>query len=40
VQRGSAAAAIVVARIGCAPAMPTVAELDSFLAGRAGPDAA
>lgn len=32
VLRGSAAAAMVVARVGCAPAMPTAAELDSFLA--------
>ena len=31
VRRGAAAAAIVVARVGCAPAMPTPAELDSFL---------
>lgn len=31
VLRGSAAAAIVVARVGCAPAMPTAEELDSFL---------
>ena len=36
VLRGSAAAAIVVARVGCAPAMPTCAELDTFLAGYAG----
>jgi 5-dehydro-2-deoxygluconokinase len=32
VLRGSAAAAMVVARAGCAPAMPTAAELDAFLA--------
>jgi 5-dehydro-2-deoxygluconokinase len=32
VRRGSAAAAIVVARVGCAPAMPSAAELDAFLA--------
>lgn len=32
VMRGSAAAAIVVARVGCAPAMPTHAELDEFIA--------
>lgn len=32
VNRGAAAAAIVVSRVGCAPAMPTTAELDSFLA--------
>lgn len=31
VLRGSAAAAIVVSRVGCAPAMPTGAELDAFL---------
>lgn len=37
VMRGSAAAAIVVGRVGCAPAMPTPAELDDFLAGHAGP---
>ena len=37
VMRGSAAAAIVVGRVGCAPAMPTAAELDEFLAGHAGP---
>ena len=39
VMRGSAAAAIVVARVGCAPAMPTTAELDAFLAGHPGPTA-
>jgi 5-dehydro-2-deoxygluconokinase len=32
VLRGSAAAAMVVARVGCAPAMPAAAELDAFLA--------
>jgi 5-dehydro-2-deoxygluconokinase len=32
VLRGSAAAAMVVGRVGCAPAMPTGAELDAFLA--------
>lgn len=37
VLRGSAAAAIVVGRVGCAPAMPSPAELDDFLAGHAGP---
>ena len=37
VLRGSAAAAIVVARPGCAPAMPTRAELDAFLRDRPGP---
>ncbi len=36
VLRGSAAAAIVVARVGCAPAMPTRAELDEFLAAHPG----
>lgn len=35
--RGSAAAAMVVARVGCAPAMPTPAELDEFLATHPGP---
>jgi 5-dehydro-2-deoxygluconokinase len=34
VTRGSAAAAIVVSRPGCAPAMPTTAELDAFLANQ------
>lgn len=37
VQRGSAAAAMVVARVGCAPAMPTTAELDDFLLQHPGP---
>lgn len=37
VLRGSAAASIVVSRVGCAPAMPTTAELDGFLAARSGP---
>ncbi|MFN4192519.1 MAG: 5-dehydro-2-deoxygluconokinase [Tabrizicola sp.] len=37
VLRGSAAAAMVVARVGCAPAMPTGAELDAFLAEHPGP---
>jgi 5-dehydro-2-deoxygluconokinase len=32
VLRGSAAAAMVVSRVGCAPAMPTASELDAFLA--------
>lgn len=36
VLRGSAAAAMVVARVGCAPAMPTRAELDDFLKEHAG----
>lgn len=39
VLRGSAAAAMVVARVGCAPAMPTHAELDAFLAHQSGPTA-
>lgn len=38
VLRGSAAAAIVVSRVGCAPASPTAAELDAFLAGRPDPE--
>jgi 5-dehydro-2-deoxygluconokinase len=37
VLRGSAAAAMVVARVGCAPAMPTRTELDAFLASHSGP---
>lgn len=36
VRRGSAAAAMVVARVGCAPAMPTTSEIDAFLAAHAG----
>ena len=39
VLRGSAAAAMVVARVGCAPAMPSHAELDAFLAHHSGPTA-
>jgi 5-dehydro-2-deoxygluconokinase len=39
VLRGSAAAAMVVARVACAPAMPTGAELDVFLAQHTGPTA-
>ena len=35
--RGSAAAAIVVTRPGCAPAMPTASELDNFIAGHPKP---
>ena len=31
-RRGSAVAAIVVTRVGCAPAMPSPEELDAFLA--------
>jgi len=37
VLRGSACAAIVVTRVGCAPAMPTTAELEDFLASHPGP---
>ncbi len=37
VLRGSASAAIVVSRVGCAPAMPTTAELDTFLSEHPGP---
>ncbi len=40
VRRGSAAAAIVVSRVGCAPAMPTTQELDDFMVRHAGPSAA
>lgn len=36
VERGSAAAAIVVTRVGCAPAMPTLPELETFLAEHGG----
>lgn len=39
VLRGSAAAAMVVARVGCAPAMPTATELDAFLAATPAPSA-
>lgn len=39
VLRGSAAAAIVVTRVGCAPAMPTPRELDDFLNTHPGPTA-
>ena len=35
--RGSACASIVVAKAGCAPAMPFAAELEAFLATRPGP---
>ena len=35
VRRGSAAAAIVVTRVGCAPAMPTRSELDHFISTHA-----
>jgi 5-dehydro-2-deoxygluconokinase len=34
VRRGAAAAAIVVTRVGCAPASPTAAELDGFMRHR------
>ena len=37
VLRGSASAAIVVARVGCAPAMPSTAELDHFMAAQPEP---
>ncbi len=37
VLRGSASAAIVVSKVGCAPAMPTTAELESFLAAQPEP---
>lgn len=40
VLRGSACAAIVVAKPGCAPAMPNQAQLDAFLAEHPGPVAA
>ncbi len=40
VLRGSACAAIVVSKPGCAPAMPDDAQLTAFLAGRSGPTAA
>ena len=39
VLRGSAAAAMVVARVGCAPAMPAIAELDAFLGQHPEPSA-
>ncbi len=39
VMRGSACAAIVVAKPGCAPAMPTEPELEAFLAAHPGPTA-
>lgn len=40
VLQGSAAAAMVVARVGCAPAMPTRDELDEFIKTHQGPSAA
>jgi len=36
VQRGAASAAIVVSKVGCAPAMPTTPELNQFLANHSG----
>lgn len=36
-RRAAAAGAIVVSRVGCAPAMPTAAEIDAFLAHAARP---
>lgn len=39
VLRGSAAAAVVVARVGCAPACPTTTELDDFLSLHPAPNA-
>lgn len=39
VLRGSASAAIVVSKVGCAPAMPTTRELDEFLNNHSGPSA-
>jgi len=40
VERGSAAAALVVTRVGCAPAMPTPGELDDFISRHNGLSAA
>lgn len=37
VLRGAASAAIVVARVGCAPAMPTTLELDEFMSLHSAP---
>lgn len=37
IRRGSAGAAIVVARVGCAPAMPTVVELEEFMSSYPDP---
>ncbi len=39
VRRGAASAAIVVSRVGCAPAMPTAAEVDAFVKSRPAPAA-
>lgn len=36
VLRGSACASIVVSKVGCAPAMPTIDELETFLSSHAG----
>ena len=36
-ERGSAAAAMVVSRVGCAPAMPDTAQLDAFIRTHPGP---
>ncbi len=38
VERGSAAAAIVVSRVGCAPACPTTQELEDFLLRQPAPE--
>lgn len=35
--RGSASAAIVVSKVGCAPAMPKTSELDEFIINHSGP---
>ena len=40
IHRGSACAAIVVGKPGCAPALPDLAELESFLSTHPGPSAA
>ncbi|MDX1737791.1 MAG: PfkB family carbohydrate kinase, partial [Alphaproteobacteria bacterium] len=40
VLRGSACASIVVSNVGCAPAMPTTAELEDFLSKHQGPTSA
>lgn len=40
VRRGSAAAAYVVSRVGCAPAMPTTKQLEEFIENHAGLSAA
>ncbi len=37
VRRGSASAALVVTRVGCAPAMPNAVDLDKFMAQHPGP---